>query len=453
MPSVYSMLNQEKAALNFLSEIEAAGRRAYIVGGAVRDRLLGFPMKDIDIVSDMPMAELRKRFKAFDVGKSKDFGICVVLFGGYSFETAAFRGATRFDENGRPAGMGASATFAEDAGRRDFTINAMGMDARGKILDPFGGADDIERKLIRCVQNPMDRFNEDAIRLLRATRLAARLKFKIEDETKRAMRQCAGALANAAPERIAAEIIKMASTPGKSFAAAVELMDQTDLLAFVLPEIHALKGLPHDGRVHPEGGVFEHTMAAVSANREPDPLLNLAILLHDVGKAVSLDLSQGRPRYIGHERLGVEITANMSERLRFSNDWKNALCFTAQNHMKVSRLDKMTQSKVFNLISDNRWTLLKKVASCDQAARGKLFDRNAFDEIILQAEKEAFSWKEKLYGRKVVIGGKRVMALTGLAPGPKVGEIIKKVTAWAMDNNIDDESLIERQVIEIAENS
>lgn len=445
------MSDQEKIAFKFISEIEAAGHQAYIVGGTVRDRLLGLPMKDVDVVSSMPMAELRKRFKAVDVGKSKDFGICVVLYKGCAFETANFRGETCFGSDGRPTGMEASVSFAEDASRRDFTVNAMGLDSRGEILDPFGGAADLEAKLLRCVGNPLDRFAEDPLRVLRAVRLAARFNFEIEKETGQAMGRWAAKAAGCAPERISGEIAKMASLPGALFARAVELMDQVGLLEVALPEITALKGLPHDKKFHPEGDVYEHTLAAVSASREEDALLNLSVFFHDVGKAAAFDLSQGKPRYAAHERLGVEIISNLCDRLRFPNAWKSAFSFVSLNHMKVARLDVMRPSKVFALVQDERWPLLKKAAYCDQAARGELFDEACFGESISRAEQTAKDWTQKLSGRKVAISGDRVMELTGLQPGPEVGETIRSVTAWAIDNGIENASLIESRVREIAE--
>lgn len=427
-------MTEEEAARDVLRLIEAPGYTALIVGGAVRDHVLGLPMHDVDIATDMPLAQVCEVFRAHDVGKSKAFGLFVVVHRGWSFEVAGFRGETRFDDQGRSAGMGSSATFDEDAKRRDLTVNAMGLDLRGKIHDPWGGLEDLRRRVLRGVENPGDRFDEDPVRLLRAVRFAARLGFDLDPATEEALRARAGRISSAAPERLGDELVKMASTTGDRFAEPVLLLERVALLEHLLPEVYALKGLPHDERRHPEGGVFEHTLAACRASRVEDPLTHLAVLLHDVGKGLTHEERDGRPTYFGHEDRGADQAEEISDRPRFSAKWRETISFVARHHMLVPRLVTMRPSKVFRLVTDENWGVLRSVAFCDQAARGEAFREAEFFVALDRAEKEAGAWREKLSqpkGAKTVLSGNRLMELTD----------------WAIDNSVTDPAAVEAHLL------
>ncbi|MBI5442332.1 MAG: CCA tRNA nucleotidyltransferase [Deltaproteobacteria bacterium] len=442
---------QLAAALDILRAIESAGYTALIVGGAVRDRVMGRPAGDLDLATNMPISELATLFRVHDIGKSKDFGIVAVPHGGYGFEVAQFRGQTRFGDDGRPCGMDEGATFAEDAARRDFTMNAMALDARGAVQDPFGGREDIARKLVRAVGDPAERMAEDPLRALRAVRLAARFGFSIDVATRAAAAGVAPRVSALAPERLAEELLKMAALPGPSFARAVRCMDELGLLGHVLPEVQALKGLPHDPKWHPEGDVYAHTLAALEANSAPDPEVNLAVLLHDVGKAATHQERDGIPTYHGHDRAGVEIIEKLGTRLKLSGDLVRKLSFASAEHMKAAALEEMRPSKVVRLVADPNWTLLKNVTRCDQAARGDPVSVAELDRLLSRAEATAARWVETEGAKaRPVITGARVMELTGLSPGPKVGDLLRRVSEWAIDNGVGDPREIESHVLKLA---
>jgi putative nucleotidyltransferase with HDIG domain len=445
-------VTEEEAARQVLRKIEERGHTALIVGGAVRDHLLGSPMHDIDIVTDLPVDELRTLFRAHDVGKSRAFAISVVLWGGWSFDVAHFRGATRFTEDGRSAGLDPSPSFAEDARHRDFTVNAMGLDLRGALRDPWGGREDLRRRLLRGVENPALRFEEDPLRLLRAVRFLVRFDFELEPETEAALRQRADQVRLVAPERIGDELARMASEPGSQFAAAVRAMDRLELLRHVLPEVAALRGMSHDALHHPEGDVFEHTLAACEASRSSDPLVHLAVLLHDIGKPLTHAVRRGRHTYFGHAEKGAELATEVADRLRYSRRWREALRFSVLNHLKVPKLASMRPSKIYRLVVHEDWPLLKEVSYCDQAARGRSFDPQRFEEETQRAEDSARSWRDALAGRshgKPMISGRRVLELTGLPPGPEIGRLLREVTDWAMDHGATDPAVIEAELLRL----
>jgi tRNA nucleotidyltransferase/poly(A) polymerase len=425
-----------------LRAIEAEGHAAFIVGGAVRDLTFGGRGQDVDIATSMPLEELGRFCRTVDIGRSKSFGLVTVLWGGHSFEVARFRGATHHDAVGQPTGMDPAATFKEDASRRDFTLNAMALDSHGNLLDPFGGQNDIAARLIRCVGDPRERMAEDPLRALRAVRFAARFGFEIEAGTAHAVREIAPRVVQAAAERVARELTKMASQPGPVFAHALQLLSDLDLLPIVLPEIQALHGLEHDADDHPEGDVWEHTLAALRANPQPDQAVNLAVLFHDVGKAVTHELRNGEHTYHGHDRAGTEIIRTLSERLKLGHDLTGGLAFAAENHMKALRLREMRPAKVVRLVADEHWPLLKQVARCDQAARGDAAAGRDLDRLFLGAEARAADQP-----KGPVISGKRVMELTGLPPGPRIGEIVREVTDWVVDQGVDRVEVIEDRVV------
>lgn len=448
-------LSEEEAARDVLRIIEARGHTALIVGGAVRDHVLGLPMHDVDLATDMPPERLCAVFRAHDVGKSKDFGVFVVLHAGWSFEVARFRGETRFDDQGRRAGLGSSATFAEDARRRDFTVNALGLDLRGTLHDPWGGLEDLRRRLLRGVENPGARFDEDPVRLLRAVRFAARFGFALDPATEEALRARVASLEAAAPERLGDELVKMAAGPGALFADAVRWLDRVGLLEHLLPEVSALKGLAQDACWHPEGDVFEHTLAACRASRVQDPLVHLAVLLHDVGKALAYVKREGKHTYWGHEDLGVAGAAAVADRLRFSATWRDALCFVVSHHMLVPRLATLKPSKVFRLVNHPHWSVLKEAAFCDQAGRGDSTRGDALLALTAHAEQTARTWQHKgarPTAHNTVVSGHRLMELTGLPPGPAVGRLLREVTDWAIDNSVTEPDEIETQLVSLFRN-
>lgn len=447
----YVNKNSELAAgVKLLQKINKSGYKAYIVGGPVRDITLGNQPNDIDIATNMPMDLLEKMFKTYDIGKSKDFGIVVVKEGGFSFEVAQFRNDGKYIDGRRPETVKITGSFEDDAGRRDFTVNAMGINAKGEIIDFFDGKKDIVNKVLRTVGDPLKRFGEDYLRMMRLARFSSKLGFEIDPETKKAAKKLSPNILSLAPERIKDELMKSAAQSGEKFAEYIQILGDLKILRLILPEVMNLKWFRENLQHHPEtrgegGTVFSHVMAALKQSKTANPIKNLAILLHDVGKGVSLSHDQGLPRYLRHARKSVELVNDIADRLKMSNKEKDALIFAVGNHMKFHKILDMKPSKIAKLVNDDNWDVLVAVGQADEFARGEAFMHvGEFEKIIDKAVeiKNKYGTKE-VTKRMKLVDGNHVMTITGLKPGPKVGEIIKNTTTWIMDNDVKDQDIID----------
>lgn len=242
-----------KTAVKILSQIEKKGYKAYLVGGCVRDVILGIDPHDVDIATNMPLGELEELYKTHDIGKSKTFGIVVVNVGGYSFEVANFRKDGKYQDGRRPDKITISASFEKDAERRDFTINAMGIDKEGNIIDYFDGRRDIQDKVLKTVGDPKKRFSEDYLRMMRLGRFSAKLNLTIDKPTKKAAQRLSKNIKDLSSERIKEELFKAASLGGKKFARYLEILDELKLLRYILPSVLNLKYFKQNLKHHPEG--------------------------------------------------------------------------------------------------------------------------------------------------------------------------------------------------------
>jgi tRNA nucleotidyltransferase/poly(A) polymerase len=437
------------AAVEILKRINSKGYKAFIVGGAVRDIVMGKKPKDIDIATNMPIDEIEKIWKSTDIGKSKDFGIVLARHKGHSFEIAQFRQDGKYVDGRRPEDVTIAGSFQQDAERRDFTINAMGVDKDGNIIDYFDGTRDIKDKVLRTVGNPKDRFGEDYLRMMRAARFSSRLGFDIDPATKTAAKELSGNVKKLAAERIKDEIFKAAGETGDKFAKFIAELDDMGILDIILPEVTKLKGFEHDPEHHPEGDVWQHTLAALKYNKVADPLVNLSILLHDVGKGLTFDLKpDGTPSYFGHAEEGVKLVDDIADRLRMSAKEKETLLYTVGNHMKFHLIHKIKPSKIARLVSDDNWDVLVAVARADEFSRGEKFMSDQdFEDIVNTAIEVKNKWGSKGVTKLMkIVDGNRVMELTGLKPGKEVGKVIAKVTEWVIDNNITDQEDIDRYI-------
>ena len=253
-------------------------------------------------------------------------------------------------------------------------------------------------------------------------------------------------------ERIRDELLKAASQKGEKFARYIEQLADLKILRLILPEVLNLKYFKHNLKHHPEGGVWDHTMAALKAADVDDPIKNLAILLHDVGKGVTLGDKQGLPTYYVHAKASVNLVDEIAKRLKMSNKDKDALLYAVGNHMKFHKILGMKPSKVAKIVDDDNWDVLTAVGKGDELSRGETFMHAGEFEKIVDAAikiKDKFGMKEVKKKLKLV-DGNDVMQLTGLPPGKKVGDIIKKTTAWIMDNDIKDKEEINNYILKLA---
>lgn len=360
---------QFDAAIKIIATLRAAGHQAFLAGGCVRDLLVGREPKDYDVAtSATPDVVLEMFPRTFAVGAH--FGVVLVAdsagFTGadasdqtdeeaskpeYGItEVATFRSDGAYSDGRHPDGVRYTNSAEEDVRRRDFTINGLlldpviaGQNLRSAVIDRVGGLADLEAGIVRAIGDPGERFEEDHLRMLRAVRFAARFGFELDPATASAVRRLAAKTKAVSRERVRDELTKML-TEGHA-RRAFELLDETGLLAEVLPEIAKMKGVEQPPQFHPEGDVWIHTLMLL--DQLPDGCsftLAWGALLHDVGKPPTFRRAPDRVRFDGHVEVGVAMAAEICRRFRFSNDETRQILALVENHMRFADAPRMKAS-------------------------------------------------------------------------------------------------------------
>jgi poly(A) polymerase len=320
--------------------------QALLVGGCVRDLLLGREPADYDVTTDAAPEEVMKLFPE-SVAVGAQFGVMLIPRDGLKVEVAAFRSDVGYSDGRHPDRVVYSKTPEEDVQRRDFTINGLLMrHDTGEVLDFVGGQDDLKAEIIRAIGEPSRRFTEDKLRMMRAVRFAARFGFEIEAATFRAIRRHAGEIHQVSPERLRDELTKLL-TEGAA-RHGFELLDETWLLEQVLPEIASMKGVEQPPQYHPEGDVWIHTrMMLEGLPAGSSPTLAWGVLLHDVGKPPTFRPASetgDRIRFDGHVEVGVRMAEEICRRLRFSNEETEQILALVDNHLRFKEVESMRTS-------------------------------------------------------------------------------------------------------------
>ena len=317
------------------------GHQAWLVGGCVRDLLLGVEPKDYDVATDAEPGRIVELFpRSGRVGAH--FGVVLVRGDGCEVEVATFRSDRSYSDGRRPDSVRFETDPRQDAMRRDFTVNALFLDPEsGQVLDYTGGREDLRGRIIRAIGNPEARFGEDHLRLLRAVRFAARLGFAIDTATMDAIGRLHRSILTVSAERVRDELVRILTEGGAR--RGFELLDETGLLADILPEVAAMKGVEQPPEFHPEGDVWVHTLMLLEKMQRPSITLALGALLHDVGKPPTYRMAE-RIRFDGHVEAGVEIARGILERLRFSGEQIEQVVALVANHMKFKDAGNMRES-------------------------------------------------------------------------------------------------------------
>ncbi len=412
-------MSAEALARGVVAELRANGHEAFLVGGCVRDRLLGRASKDYDVATDAEPAQVQRIFpRSRAVGAS--FGVVLVQDDDAVVEVATYRLDHDYRDGRRPDGVTFTRSAEQDVRRRDFTINGLLYDPlEDRILDFVGGAADLNAGVIRAIGEPDSRFAEDRLRMLRAVRFAARLGFEIEPETAQAIRRHAGEVLDIAAERIRDELDRIL-TEGAA-RRGFELLDQTGLLAEVLPEVKALQGVEQSPQFHPEGDVWTHTLIMLDGLPAGCEItLALGVLLHDIGKpgTQTWDESAARIRFNGHVELGVEIAGRLLRRLRYSKaQIEQALALVA-NHMRFMHLREMRPAKLKRFLRQPHFDQHLELHRLDCASsHGKL------GNYELAREKLEELSEEELRPARLVTGADLLAA--GFTAGPDFSEILR----------------------------
>jgi putative nucleotidyltransferase with HDIG domain len=326
-------------AQRLATRLREAGHIVYLVGGCVRDRLLGLPVKDYDLATSAPPARLIELFpRALEVGAH--FGVVLVREEEAEVQVATFRTDHAYRDGRRPEAVTYETDPRQDVLRRDFTINALLENPfTGEVIDLVNGLADLRDHRLRAIGDPAQRFQEDRLRLLRAIRFAARLAFDIESTTWDALIRQASAIATVSAERIRDELSRILTEGGAR--RGLELLDASSLLEILLPEVARMKGVPQPPEFHPEGDVWTHTLLLLENLPPASPLpLALAALFHDVGKPPTFAVTD-RIRFNGHASEGARLTRRILERLKYPGTVIETVASLVQNHMRFLDLPNM----------------------------------------------------------------------------------------------------------------
>jgi tRNA nucleotidyltransferase/poly(A) polymerase len=429
LPKPLDSLPLTEAATLIVRRLRDHGHTAYFAGGCVRDALLGFAPKDIDVATDAHPDQVQKLFpRTIPVGAK--FGVIRVLENGWEFEVATFRSDGVYLDGRRPE----SVTFSsaeEDAQRRDFSINGMFYDpVASAIIDYVGGQKDLEKRLIRAIGDPGLRFAEDRLRLLRAVRFAATLNFAIEAETWGALQRDATQINAVSPERIRDELMKILTDPHR--LRGFDFLDASGLLEQILPEVNALKGCEQPAQFHPEGDVFVHTRKMLELlPADASGLLALSVLLHDIGKppTQTCDPAEGRIRFNGHDEVGAAMSQAVMERLRFSGAEIETVVQAVRSHMMFKDVPKMRPAKLRRFLARENFPLELELHRVDcLSSHGDLENF----EFLLRKEKE---FENEPLIPPPLVNGHDLIRL-GLSPGPRFGEILEKVQTAQLEGEV-----------------
>lgn len=414
-------------AINLL---QSAGFEAYAVGGCVRDSLLGKTPNDWDITTSAKPEDMKSVFADFHcIDTGIKHGTVTVVIDGEPLEITTFRLDGEYEDNRHPKSVTFTSDLGADLGRRDFTVNAMAYSKMTGTVDLFGGENDLKNKIIRCVGDPDRRFNEDALRILRALRFASALDFEIEEKTAQSLLKNCALLGNISEERIAKELLKLVCGKG----AKRILTDFAPVLFEILPELQPMYKNSHDNPHHCYD-IYEHTLIAVESI-DPEPTLRFAMLLHDCGKpAVKKFDENGVAHFYGHQRISAEISAQILARLKVSNKFRDEILFLVSNHdrwelyentEKMPRyLSKFGLDGVLNLL---------KVMRADVLAQSPEY-RYRLDQIADAEEtaKNLAAQKPCLSLSELQINGRTLMDI-GIPQGRKLGAVLAQLLDEVID--------------------
>lgn len=411
--------------------LRSKGKKAFIVGGSVRDTLLGFEPKEYDITTSATPEEVCSYFKnTVEVGAS--FGVIIVLVDGVKFEVATFRKEKSYSDGRHPDEVQYSTEESDDVIRRDFTINGLLYDPeKEQVIDYVDGLADLEKKVIRTIGDPVDRFREDKLRMMRAVRFSCRLDYEIDEPTDKALKEHAEAIVEVSTERVRDELIAIITqnNPGKGLMA----LTNYGLLRHIMPEIEIMKGVEQPPQFHPEGDVFVHTCLVLdkmyeNSDGNVSPELALSGLLHDVGKPPTFTVSD-RIRFNGHDRVGAAMSKKICRKLKLSNKQIQRIESLVREHLKFKDVFNMRDSTFKRFVAmdyfDDHMALHK--ADCE-ASHGMM---GAYEFIINKRSE----FTEDQIKPEPLINGDDLIRL-GFKPGPIFSKILNSVEEMQLEGNI-----------------
>lgn len=433
-------MKQEVEAINIqvpekakyiIDTITAAGFEAYVVGGCVRDSILGRIPQDWDITTSARPEQVKALFpRTIDTGLQH--GTVTVLLEREGFEVTTYRIDGKYEDSRHPTEVIFTPSLEEDLKRRDLTINAMAYNDEKGLVDIYGGLEDIQARVVRCVGNPLERFKEDALRILRAIRFAAQLGYHIEEETRDAIRQLAPSLKNISAERIQTELVKLMTSSRPDY-----LRDAYDcgVTKVFLPEFDLIMATEQN---HPHHcySVGEHTLHALT-EVEPDKILRLAVLFHDIGKPATLTSDErGITHFHGHAQAGADITREILQRLKFDNNTVNGVCKLVLYHDYGNDLepDMRLLRRMVNRIGEDVFPELFQVKRADILAQSDYLRREKLERLKQwqQLYQELRENGQCVSLKTMAVTGSDLLRL-GMKPGRELGEVLQKLLELVLE--------------------
>ena len=421
------------AGLELVNRLNRAGYEAWFVGGCVRDLLMGNPPHDWDICTNALPEETRRvlgDLRIHDTGIQH--GTVLVMAGGAGYEITTFRTESDYSDHRHPDSVCFVRDLASDLARRDFTINAMAYHSQYGLVDRFGGREDLEQGIIRAVGDPAQRFEEDALRMLRALRFAGRFDFTIEEATAEAIHRHCKDLERISAERIFSELKGILTTPG----APRLMLEFRDVFAVILPEVAGLFDY-HQNNPHHDADGWRHTARVVAAV-EPETVLRLSALLHDIGKpdCCTRD-AQGISHFYGHNKRSAEMAHDALLRLRCDNDTREQVEHLVGMHDCTLPRD-LPQTRRF--LAKHGLEITRKLLSLRRAdvlgqssfqRQEKLDLLDSFGALVDQAEAEGPCWSLE----QLELKGSDLIA-QGVQPGPEIGRSLKRALEAVLDGEV-----------------
>ena len=426
-----------------------AGYEAYADGGCVRDSVLGRTPGDWDITTSASPYQVKELFpRTVDTGIQH--GTVTVMEGKEGFEVTTYRIDGEYEDSRHPKEVTFTSSLEEDLKRRDFTINAMAYNEAQGLVDIFGGIRDLEQRVIRCVGNPIDRFTEDALRMMRAVRFAAQLGFVMEETTRAAITELAPNLAGISAERIQTELVKLVVS---EHPEEMRTVYETGMSKVFFPEFDRMMETPQNNPYHCYN-VGEHTIAAMR-NIRSDKVLRLTMLLHDVGKPVCKKVDEkGVYHFYGHAKAGAEMANAILRRLKFDNDTIARVSALIVWHDSMPDLQETSVRRAIHRVGLRQYPALFEVGRADTMAKSSYGREQKLAQICRYEElyEEIMVKRQCLTLRELAVGGRDLIAL-GMKPGREIGNMLEYLLLHVLECPQDNTPEILKNLVKTAQKS
>ena len=429
-----------------IGRLEKAGFEAFVVGGCVRDSLLGYEPKDWDVCTSALPDDSLDVFKDFRViATGLRHGTITIIVNDVTFEVTTYRIDGDYSDNRRPDSVEFTRSLKEDLARRDFTINSMAYNPSAGLVDHFGGADDLKACVVRCVGDPAKRIREDALRIMRALRFASSIRFSIEGTTAAVMSENRRLLGNIAAERIAAELNGLLLGDGFRKIAVENL----DIVTEVIPELSQGIGFEQNNQYHCYD-VLTHILFSVESAPK-DVQLRLAMLLHDVAKPECYSEKDGIGHFYGHALVGDDIAKRVLSRLKYDNDTIHTVCELIKYHDAIIPARRKVVKRWLNKIGEVRLRQLVEVKRADAKAQVPARGEEKIAELVkVLALIDDVIEKGQCFSLKDLAVNGRDLIDAGIPEGVNVGNILNMLINMVIDEQIPNER---QALLEIVDNT